>query len=122
MPNNNCFNENKAAKALPLLDFCSLQVFAQSMEVVSLPLELGRGVDLVGHDTSDGLLDILHPLGHLLVAHVVDILDEMVVLLPERHLQAGLLLSPGVIGMMSICQEIPDTLKLQICPRYQVTI
>ena len=31
------------------------------------------------------LLDILHPLSHLLVAHVVDILDEVVVLLPERH-------------------------------------
>ena len=34
------------------------------------------------------LLDILHPLSHLGVAHVVDILDEGVVLLPERHLLA----------------------------------
>ena len=36
------------------------------------------------------LLDILHPLGHLLVAHVVDILDEVVVFLPERHNEAAL--------------------------------
>ena len=34
------------------------------------------------------LLNILHPLGHLGVAHVVDILDEGVILLPERHLLA----------------------------------
>ena len=148
------------------------------MEVVPLALELGRGVDLVGHDASDGLqghvselrmfhleerrncshvtlivfgnsdrrqlhpisfcscsnfaflltdfnifrfkifrsavriflffqqgksrnacsmgeknylLDILHPLSHLLVAHVVDILDEGVVLLPEGHPKAATL-------------------------------
>ena len=56
------------------------------MEVVPLSLELCRCVHLVGHDPRDGLLDVLHPLKHLCVAHVVDILDEMVVLLPERHL------------------------------------
>ena len=56
------------------------------MEVVPLSLELCRRVHLVGHDPRDGLLDVLHPLEHLLVAHVVDILDEMVVLLPESHL------------------------------------
>ena len=32
------------------------------------------------------LLDIVHPLCHLLVTHVIDIFDEGVVLLPERHL------------------------------------
>ena len=37
------------------------------------------------------LLDILHPLSHLLVAHVVDILDEGVVLLPEGHPKAATL-------------------------------
>ena len=41
------------------------------------------------------LLDILHPLGHLGVAHVVDILDEGVVLLPERHLLAVGVLKQG---------------------------
>ena len=56
------------------------------MEVVPLALELGRGVDLVGHDAGDGLLHVLHPLGHLVVPHVVHLLDELVVLLPERHL------------------------------------
>ena len=56
------------------------------MEVVSLPLELSAGVDLVGHDPGNGLLHILHPFQHLGVAHVVDIFDEVVVLLPERHL------------------------------------
>jgi len=64
---------------------------SQGMEVVPLTLELGRGVDLVGHDASDGLLDILHPLSHLLVAHVIDILDEGIVLLPEGHPEAATL-------------------------------
>ena len=56
------------------------------MEVVPLTLELSRGVDLVRHDPGDGLLHILHPLQHLGVPHVIDILDEVVVLLPEGHL------------------------------------
>ena len=56
------------------------------MEVVPLALELSGGVDLVRHDPGDGLLDVLHPLQHLGVTHVVDILDEVVVLLPESHL------------------------------------
>ena len=36
------------------------------------------------------LLNILHPLGHLGVAHLVDLLDELIVFLPESHLGAGL--------------------------------
>jgi hypothetical protein len=56
-----------------------------NMEVFSLSLELSRGVDPVGHDARDGLLHVLHPLGHLGVAHLVDVLDEVIVLLPERH-------------------------------------
>merc|ERR1719427_246490 len=36
----------------PFFDLSPLQIFAESMEVVSLPLELGRGVNLVRHDTS----------------------------------------------------------------------
>lgn len=56
------------------------------MEVVPLALELGRCVDLVSHDSVDGLLHIFHPLNHLSLPHEVDILDERIVLLPERHL------------------------------------
>ena len=58
------------------------------MKVVSFSLELGGGVDLVCHDPGDVLLNVLHPLRHLLVPHVVHILDEGVVLLPERHLDS----------------------------------
>ena len=63
------------------------------MEVVPLPLELCRGVDLVSHDPGDGLLDILHPLNHLGLSHDVDILDERIVLLPESHLGGFIFLS-----------------------------
>ena len=59
------------------------------MKVVPFTLELGRSVDFVGHDPGNGLLHVLHPLQHLLVAHVVDILDKGVVLLPERHVGSG---------------------------------
>ena len=58
------------------------------MEVVSLSLELSGRVDLISHDARDGLLNVLHPLHHLGLAHDVYILDERVVLLPERHLDA----------------------------------
>ena len=58
------------------------------MECVPLSLELSGGVDLVCHDAGDGLLHVLHPLGHLHVPHVVHLLDELVVLLPESHLEA----------------------------------
>ena len=60
------------------------------MEIVTFSFELSRGINLVGHDPGDGFLNILHPLGHLGVAHLVDLLDELVVLLPESHLGAGL--------------------------------
>ena len=36
------------------------------------------------------LFNILHPLSHLGVAHLVDLLDELIVFLPESHLGAGL--------------------------------
>merc|ERR1712106_47903 len=39
------------------------------------------------------LLHIFHPLSHLGVAHLVDLLDELVVFLPERHLEK--LYEPG---------------------------
>ena len=58
------------------------------MKVVSLPLEFGRGVDLIGHDPGDGFLNIFHPLGHFGVPHVVHLLDELVILLPERHFES----------------------------------
>merc|ERR1740123_1313142 len=70
----------------PFPDLSPLQIFAEGIEGVSLPLELRGGVDLVGHDPGNGLLNILHPLGHLEVPHLVDLLDEGIVLLPERHL------------------------------------
>ena len=55
------------------------------VECVSFSLELRGGVDLVSHDASNGLLHVLHPLGHLEVPHIVHLLDEGIVLLPERH-------------------------------------
>ena len=87
----------------PFSDLSPLQVFAEGLKMndhtpslidilytyiegVSLPLELRGGVDFVGHDPGNGLLNILHPLGHLEVPHLVDLLDEGIVLLPERHL------------------------------------
>ena len=63
------------------------------MEVVSFTLELGRGVDLVSHDSGDGFLHILYPLDHLGLPHDVDILDERIVLLPVRHLECVLYLN-----------------------------
>merc|ERR1719494_327340 len=63
----------------PFLHLSTLKIIAEGMEVIPLPLELSRGVDLVSHDASDGLLNVLHPLGHLAVAHLIDLLDELVV-------------------------------------------
>lgn len=56
------------------------------MEIVSLTLELSWGIDFVSHDSGDGLFHILHPFHHLGLAHKVDIFDEGVIFLPERHL------------------------------------
>lgn len=56
------------------------------MEVVSLAFELCGSIDLVSHDSGDGLFHILHPFDHLGLSHDVDILDERIVLLPESHL------------------------------------
>ena len=70
------------------------------MEVVTFPLELCGSVDLVSHDSGDGLLDVLHPLGHLGVAHLVDLLDEVVIFLPERHLGF-------VLGCLSVLKMFP---------------
>ena len=64
------------------------------MEIVSFSLELCGCVDLVGHYARDGLLNVLHPFDHLGLAHDVHILDERVVLLPERHLEV-LTFGPG---------------------------
>ena len=52
------------------------------------------------------LFNILHPLGHLGVAHVVDILDEGVILLPERHLLAVGVLKEGTIKtILDLCHH-----------------
>ena len=67
------------------------------VECVSFSLELRGGVDLVSHDASNGLLHVLHPLGHLHVPHLVHLLDEGIVLLPKRHVGAvGTLLNVKV--------------------------
>ena len=84
------------------------------LEVIPFPLELGGGVDLVSHDARDSLwkvvlqlnmffwlyliyfLNIFHPLGHLAVAHLIDLFDELIVFLPERHPEAGLKLHSGM--------------------------
>ena len=60
------------------------------------------------------LFNILHPLGHLGVAHVVDILDEGVVLLPERHLLAVAVLKEGTIKtILNLCRHFLFTLVHQ---------
>ena len=56
------------------------------VKCVPLSLELGGGVDLVGHDPPNGLVHVVHPLGHPGQSHVIHLLDELIVLLPERHL------------------------------------
>ena len=68
------------------------------VEVVTFPLEFSRGVDSVGHDPGDGFLNIFHPFSHLGVSHFIDFLDELVILLPERHLDVLLM---NAIGRMS---------------------
>ena len=79
------------------------------MEVVPLPLELSRCVHLVGHDPRDGLLDVLHPLEHLRVAHVIDILDEVVVFLPERHLDRWLKKPPSPnVFQVNTCERVGE--------------
>ena len=55
------------------------------MKCVPLSLELGGGVDLVCHDPTNGLVHIVHPLRHSGKSHVIDLLDELIILLPERH-------------------------------------
>merc|ERR1719391_1044650 len=70
----------------PFFDFGPLEVFAQRIKGVSLALEFCGGVDFVGHDTGNSLFNIFQPFGHLGVSHLVDLLDELIILLPERHL------------------------------------
>lgn len=76
-----CIPYLKKLKYLNLFNFLNLKV-------ILLPLELRGGVDLAGADLLDGHLDVVHPLHHLGVPGVVHLLDEPVVLLPERHPQA----------------------------------
>ena len=61
------------------------------VKIVSLALEFRRGVDFVSHDSGNGLFNVLHPLHHLGLSHNVDILDEGIIFLPERHLSSGVL-------------------------------
>ena len=71
------------------------------MECVPLSFELSGGVDFVSHDAGDGLLHVLHPLGHLVVPHVVHLLDELVVLLPESHVEALFTFSGNVHNLIT---------------------
>ena len=64
-------------------------VFSRDVTVWLVTSRLGTGKSLTFFCSVLYLLYVLHPLGHLLVAHVVHLLDEVVVLLPERHLRAG---------------------------------
>ena len=65
----------------------ALQILAEGLEVVLLPLELGGGVDLAGAHLGYGHLHVVHPLDHLCIPGVIHLPDEGVVLLPERHLE-----------------------------------
>ena len=79
------------------------------MKGVPFPLELCRGVDLVGHDSGDCLLNILHPLGHLGVAHLIDLLNEVVVFLPERHLDRWLKKPPSPnVFQVNTCERVGE--------------
>ena len=86
------------------------------MKVVSLPLELCAGVDLAGAHLGNGHLNIVHPLHHLGVSTsnmsthcsmhcfalpcIIDLPDEGVVFLPERHL--GLVVGPSAAKALSL--------------------
>ena len=59
--------------------------YRQSEWVIVIVSQLILRVN-INTNTNTNLLNILHPLGHLVVAHVVDILDKSIVLLPEAHL------------------------------------
>ena len=48
-------HQDGLAWQIPQTVWCPTTIVCTHMEVVPLTLELGRGVDLVGHDASDGL-------------------------------------------------------------------
>merc|ERR1712186_87970 len=79
------FHQSLQGFVEPLLCLSSLKILTKGLEVVLLPLELRGGVDLGGAHLLDGHLHVVHPLHHLLVSCVIDLLDEGVVLLPEGH-------------------------------------
>merc|ERR1719270_902657 len=72
----------------PFPHFSPLKVFAERIECVSFSLEFRRCVDFISHDSGNGFFNILHPLSHLHVSHIIHLLDEGIVLLPERHLDS----------------------------------
>merc|ERR1711963_412224 len=86
----------------PFLNLSSLKIFTQRIECVSFSLEFRGSVDFVCHDSSNGLLHILHPLGHLQMPHLVHLLDEGIVLLPEGH--CAVCLNP-VISLLEGCSD-----------------
>ena len=65
---------------------CASVIKNSYMEVVSFAFEFSWGVNLVSHNSRDGFFYIFHPLDHFGLAHKVDIFDERVIFLPERHI------------------------------------
>ena len=84
------------------------------MEGIPLTLEFSGGINLVSHDAGNGLLNILHPFCHLGVAHLVHLLDELVVLLPERHLVAVCLDSEMIASYFPAAMVLNVVVSLQV--------
>merc|ERR1719334_605525 len=79
----------------PFPHFSSLKIFTERIECVSFSLELRRCVDFISHNSGNGFLNIFHPFSHLQMPHLIHLLDEGIVLLPERHL--GTLSNPDPV-------------------------
>ena len=94
------------------------------MECVPLSLELSGGVDLIGHDPGNGLFNILHPFGHLEMPHLIDLFDELVVLLPESHLDlfvCGPLKMKFEMTLEEVCEDEFET-DPQMSQRYNLLL
>ena len=80
------------------LGLLMLDTIDTHVKIVSFSFEFCRGVNLVRHYARDSLLHILHPFSHLVVAHIVHLLDEGIVLLPKGHLDE----SKGITELMKV--------------------
>ena len=59
--------------------------FFTYMKIVPFPFEFRGSVDLISHDSWNGLFYVFHPLNHFCLPHDVHILDKRIVFLPESH-------------------------------------